>query len=196
MTIFQMDVKTTFLIGELRKQVYVTQPEGFVDQEKPTHVYKLKKALYGLKQAPRAWDIILTYVKLPNPPFKHFNKWIKDHPIDNVKLNEEGGVLKNKARLVANGYRQEEGIDFEESFAPVARIKTIIIIIANVANKNMTIFQMYVKTTFLIGELRKQVYVTQPEGFVDQDKPTHVYKLKKALYGLKQAPRAWRINED
>ncbi|GJZ20471.1 retrovirus-related pol polyprotein from transposon TNT 1-94 [Tanacetum coccineum] len=108
-----------------------------------------------------------------------------------VKLDEYGDVLKNKARLVAKGYRQEEGIDFEESFAPVARIDAIRIFIANAASKNMTIYQMDVKTTFLNGELKEEVYVSQPEGFVDLDHPTHVYRLKKALYGLKQAPRAW-----
>ncbi|GJT91595.1 retrovirus-related pol polyprotein from transposon TNT 1-94 [Tanacetum coccineum] len=101
-------------------------------------------------------------------------------------------VLKNKARLVAQGFKQEEGIDFEESFTPVARIEAIPhIFVANAANKNMTIFQMDVKTAFLNGELKEEVYVSQPEGFVDQDNPSHVYKLKKALYGLKQAPRAW-----
>ncbi|GKB34513.1 retrovirus-related pol polyprotein from transposon TNT 1-94 [Tanacetum coccineum] len=110
---------------------------------------------------------------------------------DLIKLDEYGDVLKNKARLVAKGYRQEEGIDFEESFAPVARIEAIRIFIANAASKNMTIYQMDVKTTFLNGELKEEVYVSQPEGFVDPDHPTHVYRLKKALYGLKQAPRAW-----
>nr|GEU72144.1 Gag-Pol polyprotein [Tanacetum cinerariifolium] len=85
---------------------------------------------------------------------------------------------------------QKEGIDFEESFTPVARIKTICIFIANAAHKNMTIYQMDVKTAFLNGELKEEVYVSQPEGFVDQVNPSHVYKLKKALYGLKQAPRA------
>ncbi|GKD13263.1 retrovirus-related pol polyprotein from transposon TNT 1-94 [Tanacetum coccineum] len=108
-----------------------------------------------------------------------------------VKTDEFGGVLKNKARLVAQGFRQEEGIDFEESFAPVARIEAIRIFVANAAHKNMTIYQMDVKTAFLNGELKEEVYVSQPEGFVDQDNPSHVYKLKKALYGLKQAPRAW-----
>ncbi|GKA55110.1 retrovirus-related pol polyprotein from transposon TNT 1-94 [Tanacetum coccineum] len=87
--------------------------------------------------------------------------------------------------------RQEEGIDFEESFAPVARIEAICIFVANAANKNMMIFQMDVKTAFLNGELKEEVYVSQPEGFVDQDNQSHVYKLKKALYGLKQAPCAW-----
>ncbi|GJS50466.1 retrovirus-related pol polyprotein from transposon TNT 1-94 [Tanacetum coccineum] len=113
-------------------------------------------------------------------------KWIYK-----VKLDEYDDVLKNKARLVAKGYRQEEGIDFEESFAPVARIEAIQIFIANAASKNMTIYQMDVKTAFLNGELKEEVYVSQPEGFVDPDHPTHVYRLKKALYGLKQAPRAW-----
>ncbi|GJT54470.1 retrovirus-related pol polyprotein from transposon TNT 1-94 [Tanacetum coccineum] len=108
-----------------------------------------------------------------------------------VKTDESGRVLKNKARLVAQGFRQEEGIDFEESFAPVARIEAIRIFVANVAHKNMTIYQMDVKMAFLNGELKEEVYVSQPEGFVDQDNPSHVYKLKKALYGLKQAPRAW-----
>nr|GEV51244.1 retrovirus-related Pol polyprotein from transposon TNT 1-94 [Tanacetum cinerariifolium] len=108
-----------------------------------------------------------------------------------VKLDEYGDVLKNKARLVAKGYRQEEGIDFEESFALVSRIEAIRIFIANAASKNITIYQMDVKTAFLNGELKEEVYVSQQEGFVDPDHPTYVYRLKKALYGLKQAPRAW-----
>ncbi|GJW54878.1 retrovirus-related pol polyprotein from transposon TNT 1-94 [Tanacetum coccineum] len=124
-------------------------------------------------------------------PFKHLGRWTKDHPIANVKTDEFGGVLKNKARLVAQGFRKEEGINFEESFAPVARIEAIHIFVANAAHKNMMIYQMDVKMAFLNGELKEEVYVSQPEGFVDQDNPSHVYKLKKALYGLKQAPRAW-----
>nr|GEX19014.1 retrovirus-related Pol polyprotein from transposon TNT 1-94 [Tanacetum cinerariifolium] len=113
-------------------------------------------------------------------------KWIYK-----VKLDEYGDVLKNKARLVAKGYHQEDGIDFEESFAPVARIEAIRIFIANAAGRNMTVYQMDVKTAFLNGDLKEEVYVSQLEGFVDPDYPTHVYRLKKALYGLKQAPRAW-----
>nr|GFB56510.1 retrovirus-related Pol polyprotein from transposon TNT 1-94 [Tanacetum cinerariifolium] len=121
-------------------------------------------------------------------------------PVDNnpfinwiykVKLDEYGDVLKNKAWLVAKGYRQEEGIDFEESFAPVVRIEAIRIFIANVASKNITIYQMDVNTAFLNVELKEEVYVSQPEGFVDPDHPTHVHRLKKALYGLKQALWAW-----
>ncbi|GKE15067.1 retrovirus-related pol polyprotein from transposon TNT 1-94 [Tanacetum coccineum] len=113
-------------------------------------------------------------------------KWIYK-----VKLDELGGILKNKARLVARGYRQEEGIYFEESFAPVARLEAIRIFLAFAAHMNMVVYQMDVKTAFLNGNLREEVYVSQPDGFVDKDNPNHVYKLKKALYGLKQAPRAW-----
>nr|GFA71155.1 retrovirus-related Pol polyprotein from transposon TNT 1-94 [Tanacetum cinerariifolium] len=108
-----------------------------------------------------------------------------------LKLDELGGILKNKARLVARGYRQEEGIDFEESFAPVARLEAIRIFLAYAAHKNMVVYQTDVKTVFLNGNLREEVYISQSDGFVDQDNPNHVYKLKKAIYGLKQAPRAW-----
>ncbi|GKC03677.1 retrovirus-related pol polyprotein from transposon TNT 1-94 [Tanacetum coccineum] len=113
-------------------------------------------------------------------------KWIYK-----VKLDELGGILKNKARLVARGYRQEEGIDFEESFAPVARLEAVRIFLAFAAHMNMIVYQMDVKTAFLNGILREEVYVSQPDRFVDPDNPNHVYRLKKALYGLKQAPRAW-----
>ncbi|GJS51960.1 retrovirus-related pol polyprotein from transposon TNT 1-94 [Tanacetum coccineum] len=102
-------------------------------------------------------------------------KWIYK-----VKLDEYGDVLKNKARLVAKGYRQEEGIDFEESFAPVARIEAIRIFIANAATKNMIIYQMDVKTAFLNGDLQEEVFVSQPEGFEDQDNPTHIYPYADA----------------
>ncbi|GJT41662.1 retrovirus-related pol polyprotein from transposon TNT 1-94 [Tanacetum coccineum] len=113
-------------------------------------------------------------------------KWIYK-----VNTDEFGGVLKNKAILVAQGFRQEKGIDFEKSFAPVARIEAICIFIENATHKNMTIYQMDVKTAFLNGELKEEVYISQLEGFVNQYNLSHVYKLKKALYGLKQAPRAW-----
>nr|GEV50775.1 hypothetical protein [Tanacetum cinerariifolium] len=106
------------------------------------------------------------------------------------KLNEFER-RENKARLVAHGYRQEEGIDFEESFALVARLEAIRIFLAYVAHKKIVVYQMDVKTAFLNGNLREEVYVSQPDGFVDQDNPNHVYKLTKALYGLEQAPREW-----
>nr|GEU34734.1 hypothetical protein [Tanacetum cinerariifolium] len=99
--------------------------------------------------------------------------------------------LENKARLVARGYHQEVGIDCEESFAPVARLEAIWIFLTYAAHKNMIVYQMDVKSAFLNGNLREEVYVSQSDGFVDQDNPNHVYRLKKALYGLKQALRAW-----
>ncbi|GKA41527.1 retrovirus-related pol polyprotein from transposon TNT 1-94 [Tanacetum coccineum] len=110
---------------------------------------------------------------------------------ERLRLDELGGILKNKAQLVARGYRQEEGIDIEESFALVARLEAIRIFLAFAAHMNMVVYQMDVKTPFLNGNLWEEVYVIQPNGFVDPDNPNHVYKLKKALYGLKQAPRAW-----
>ncbi|GJW58029.1 retrovirus-related pol polyprotein from transposon TNT 1-94 [Tanacetum coccineum] len=119
------------------------------------------------------------------------NPFINVYASEPINLDEYGDILKNKARLVAKGYHQEEGIDFKESIAPVARIKTIIIFIANAASKNITIYQMDVKITFLNGELKEEVYVSQLEGFVDPDHLIHVYHLKKALYGLKQASQAW-----
>nr|GEY90850.1 hypothetical protein [Tanacetum cinerariifolium] len=100
-------------------------------------------------------------------------KWIYK-----VKLDELGGILNNKARLVSCGYRQEEGINFEESFAPVARLEAIRIFLAYAAHKNMVVYQMDVKTAFLNGNLREEVYVSQPDGFVDPDNPNQVYKLK------------------
>ncbi|GKB96514.1 retrovirus-related pol polyprotein from transposon TNT 1-94, partial [Tanacetum coccineum] len=128
------------------------------------------------------WELVLRLDKVMVITLK----WIYK-----VKMDELGGILKNKARLVAHGYRQEEGIDFEESFAPVARIEAIRIFLAFATHVNMIVYQMDVKTAFLNGILREEVYVSQPDGFVDTDRPNHVYKLKKALYGLKQAPRAW-----
>ncbi|GJZ84120.1 retrovirus-related pol polyprotein from transposon TNT 1-94 [Tanacetum coccineum] len=104
------------------------------------------------------------------------------------KKDEDQTVIRNKARLVAKGYAQEEGIDFEESFALVARLEAVRLFIAYATHKSFPIYQMDVKTTFLNGPLKEEVYVAQPDGFVDPEK---VYHLRKALYGLKQALRAW-----
>nr|GEV09718.1 hypothetical protein [Tanacetum cinerariifolium] len=107
------------------------------------------------------------------------------------KRDEENTVIRNKSRLVAKGYAQKEGVDFEESFAPVARLEAIRLFIAYDAHKSFTVYQMDVKTVFLYGPLKEEVYSNQPEGFADPYHPDKVYHLKKALYGLKQAPRAW-----
>nr|GEY05110.1 retrovirus-related Pol polyprotein from transposon TNT 1-94 [Tanacetum cinerariifolium] len=129
------------------------------------------------------WDLLFQsmFDELLNPP-----------PSVNPQAPEViAPIVDNKARLVACGYRQEEGIDFEESFALVARLEAIRIFPAYAAHKNMVVYHMDVKIAFLNGNLREEVYVSQSDGFVDQDNPNHVYKLKKALNGLKQAPRAW-----
>nr|GEV10985.1 retrovirus-related Pol polyprotein from transposon TNT 1-94 [Tanacetum cinerariifolium] len=337
--IYEMDVKMAFLNGPLKEEVYVAQPDRFVDPDHPKKFYRLRKALYGLKQAPRAWyDELSTFLtskgftkgtssvnkssshinnsiqqdtqpttniqstSAPSTPtFVHAEenndnqseeehlqndeftnpfcvpvqevaessshnlgnsnvhelnqpqafeyRWTKDHPLEQVRRNpskpvqtrrqlatdlemcmfalteelhqfdrlqvwelvdklfgksvirlkwlwknkkdEDQTVIRNKARLVAKGYAQEEGIDFEESFAPVARLEAVRIFVAYAAHKSFLIYQMDVKMAFLNGPPKEEVYVAQPDGFVDPDHPEKVYRLRKALYGLKQAPRAW-----
>nr|GFB76531.1 integrase, catalytic region, zinc finger, CCHC-type, peptidase aspartic, catalytic [Tanacetum cinerariifolium] len=106
------------------------------------------------------------------------------HQFDRLQ-DEDQTIIRNKARLVEKGYAQEEGIDFEESFAPVARLEAVWIFVAYVAHKSFPIYQMHMKTEFLIGPLKEEVYVAQPDEFVDPDHPEKVYRLMKALYGLK-----------
>ncbi|GJU04474.1 retrovirus-related pol polyprotein from transposon TNT 1-94 [Tanacetum coccineum] len=124
---------------------------------------------------------------------KNIKEAMSDHSwIESMQDNDaENIVIRNKSCLVAKGYKQKEGIDFEESFAPVARLEAIRMFVAFATHKNITIFQMNVKTAFLNGPLKEEVYVSQPDGFVNPDFPYHVYRLKKALYCLKQAPQAW-----
>nr|GEV60534.1 hypothetical protein [Tanacetum cinerariifolium] len=135
-------------------------------------------------------------------PYPHEKKWTKDHPLhkiiaeslkdtDKNKKDESSLVIQKKARLVAVGYSQQEGIDYDEMFAPVARIEAIRLFLAYAAHKDFTVFQMDVKTAFLNGILNEEVYVGQHLGFVSKQYPNHVYALDKALYGLKQAPWAW-----
>ncbi|KAJ4810455.1 Pol [Rhynchospora pubera] len=130
----------------------------------------------------QVWEL----VPLPKGKQVIGTKWVFRN-----KLSEDGIVVRNKARLVAQGFKQQEGIDFEETFAPVARLESIRMLLAFAANKGFTLFQMDVKSAFLNGWIDEEVFVQQPPGFVDHFNPDHVYKLHKALYGLKQAPRAW-----
>ncbi|GJX15110.1 retrovirus-related pol polyprotein from transposon TNT 1-94 [Tanacetum coccineum] len=160
------------------------------DKDRPTYKQALEHSCWieAMQEEIHEFERLDVWILVPCPdniliiPLK----WIFK-----IKLDEYGDILKNKARLVAKGYRQEAGIDFEESFDPVARLEAIRLFIAHATSMNMVIFQMDVKTAFLNGELNEVVYVSQPEGFVDPEHPSHVYRLKKALYGLKQAPRAW-----
>ncbi|GKC97149.1 retrovirus-related pol polyprotein from transposon TNT 1-94 [Tanacetum coccineum] len=112
------------------------------------------------------------------------------------KLDENGVVSQNKARLVARGYNQQEGIDYDETYAPVARLESIRILLAYACALDFKLFQMDVKSAFLNSFINEEVYLAQPPGFIDFKKPDHVYKLKKTLYDLKQAPKAWydRLN--
>jgi len=107
------------------------------------------------------------------------------------KLDEAGVITRNKARLVAKGYNQEEGIDYDETFAPVARLEVVRLLLAFACMSGFKLFQMDVKSAFLNGFINEKVYVSQPPGYEDHQYPNHVYKLKKAFYGLKQAPRQW-----
>ncbi|GJS60676.1 putative ribonuclease H-like domain-containing protein [Tanacetum coccineum] len=125
-------------------------------------------------------------VDLPNGKRAIGTKWVFRN-----KKDERGIVIRNKARLVAQGHRQEEGIDYEEVFAPVARIEAIRLFLAYASFMGFLVYQMDVKSAFLYGTIEEEVYVTQPPGFKDPDHPDKVYKVVKALYGLHQAPRAW-----
>ena len=113
-------------------------------------------------------------------------KWIFKN-----KSDEHGTMIENKSKLIAQGYTQVEGIDFDETFAPVTRLKSIRILLAIASHLNFKLYQMNVKSAFLNRMLQEEVYVEQPKGFVDPHRPDDVYKLKKALYGFKQAPKAW-----
>ncbi|KAJ9564380.1 hypothetical protein OSB04_000346 [Centaurea solstitialis] len=128
------------------------------------------------------WDL----VDLPRGHRVIGTKWIFRN-----KTDERGIVIKNKARLVAQGYTQEEGIDYDDVFAPVVRIETIRLFLAFASYKGFKVYQMDVKSAFLYDTIDEEVYVSQPPGFEDPKYPDKVYKLRKALYGLHQAPRAW-----
>ena len=112
-------------------------------------------------------------------------------------MDENGIIVRNKARLVAQGYNQQEGIDYEETFAPVARLEAIRMLLAFACYKNFILYQMDVKNAFLNGFINEEVYVEQPSGFESFNFLNHVFKLKNVLYGLKQAHRAWyeRLNK-
>ena len=128
------------------------------------------------------WDLV------PKPTHQGIigTKWIFRN-----KLDEDGNVVRNKACLVSQGYTQEEGIDYDETFAPVARLEAIRMLLAYACFMGFKLFQMDVKSAFLNGVLSEEVYVKQPPSFEDPVHPEYVFKLNRALYGLKQAPRAW-----
>ncbi|KAI4303431.1 hypothetical protein MLD38_039063 [Melastoma candidum] len=129
---------------------------------------------------------VLTLVQRPKDRSVVGTKWVFRN-----KLDESGSVVRNKARLVAKGYSQSKGIDYDETYALVARLEAVRLLLAYACYNYFKLFQMDVKSAFLNGEIKEEVYVDQPPRFEDPKKHDHVYKLDKALYGLKQAPRAW-----
>lgn len=132
----------------------------------------------------RTW----TLVDLPNGCKAIGLKWVFK-----IKRNADGSINKFKARLIAKGYVQRSGVDFDEVFVPVARLETVRVLIALAASSNWEIHHLDVRTAFLHGELKEDVFVSQPDGFKVKGSEHKVYKLHKALYGLKQAPRAWNV---
>nr|GEX17206.1 hypothetical protein [Tanacetum cinerariifolium] len=203
-TIYHMDVKTAFLSGELKEEVYVSQPEGFVYPNHPIHVYHLKKALYGQKQALRAWyDTLLRFLldnKFSNPEgifinqSKYALETLKKYGMDCCEPVDTPMV--DRSKLDEDPLRiQVDRTRFRSMFSSLmyltANRPDLVFVVCMCASKNKTIYHMDVKTAFLSGELKEEVYVSQPEGFVYPNHPIHVYRLKKALYGQKQALRAW-----
>ncbi|KAK8939176.1 hypothetical protein KSP39_PZI011715 [Platanthera zijinensis] len=157
------------------------EPQSIQDAEQDPHwITAMQEELQFERN--KVWELV------PKP---------KDHPIIGTKwvfrnkLDDQGVIVRNKARLVAQGYSQQEGIDYDQTFAPVARLEAIRIFLAYAAHKSFKVYQMDVKSAFLNGDIKEEVYVRQPPGFISLTHPDYVFKLHKALYGLKQAPRAW-----
>ncbi|GJW87181.1 putative ribonuclease H-like domain-containing protein [Tanacetum coccineum] len=172
-------------------------PTTRIHKDHPLNQEEPKKVIHALKDP--SWieamqeellqfklQEVWTLVDLPNGKRAIGTKWVFRN-----KKDERGIVIRNKARLVAQGYTQEEGIDYDEVFAPVARIEAIRLFLAYASFKDFVVYQMDVKSAFLYGKIEEEVYVCQPPGFEDPDFPDRVYKVEKALYGLHQAPRAW-----
>ena len=158
------------------------EPQTIKDAEQdPNWILAMQEELNQFERN-KVWDLV------PRP---------KRHPVIGTKWvfrnkhDDQGHIIRNKARLVAQGYSQEEGIDYDQTFAPVARLEAIRIFLAFAAFKGFKVYQMDVKSAFLNGDIKEEVYVEQPPGFISPTHSSFVFKLNKALYGLKQAPRAW-----
>jgi hypothetical protein len=142
----------------------------------------------GMDEEMAALDVNVTWelVALPKDKKAIGCKWVYK-----IKHNADGSVSRYKARLVAKGYAQTYGIDYEDTYSPVAKMTTVRAIIVMATAKGWSLHQMDVKNVFLHEDLQEEVYMEQPPGYVDQTHPNLVCRLKKTLYGLKQAPRAW-----
>ncbi|GJS27531.1 putative ribonuclease H-like domain-containing protein [Tanacetum coccineum] len=164
----------------------VTEQAMFSSVQQRTNHKDFQNCLFACFLSQEEPKKVWTLVDLPNSKRAIGTKWVYIN-----KKDERGIVIKNKARLVAQGYTQEEGIDYDEVFAPVARIEAIRLFLAYALFKDFVVYQMDVKSAFLYGKIEEEVYVYQPPGFEDPDFPKKVYKVEKVLYGLHQAPRAW-----
>jgi hypothetical protein len=162
--------------------ISMLEPKNFNEASKDDHWVKAMNDEHDQIEKNNTWEMVY------RPEGKNIigSKWIFKN-----NLNEQGQVVRNKARLVCKGYAQIEGLDFDETFVPVARLEAIRMFLAYVCHKRFKVYQMDVNSSFLNGDLSEEVYMEQPEGFELSDNPDLVCKLKKALYGLKQAPRAW-----
>ncbi|GJY33698.1 putative ribonuclease H-like domain-containing protein [Tanacetum coccineum] len=177
--------------GKTHEDLHTCLFACFLSQEEPK---RIAKALSDSAWVEAMQEELLQFklqqvwvlVDLPKGKRAIGTKWIFRN-----KKDERGIVIRNKARLVAQGYTQEEGIDYDEVFAPVARIEAIRLFLAYASFMGFMVYQMDVKSAFLYGKIEEEVYVCQPPGFEDPDNPNKVYKVVKALYGLHQAPRAW-----
>ncbi|CAN1345666.1 Retrovirus-related Pol polyprotein from transposon TNT 1-94 [Linum perenne] len=171
-----------FIASEESALISILEPRNIKEALLDEHwILAMQEELHQFERA-MVWDLVA-------PPLNKTiigTKWVFRN-----KTNEKGEVTRNKARLVAQGYSQEEGIDFDETFAPVARLEAIRILCAFASYMKFKLFQMDVKSAFLNGFIKEEVFVKQPPGFENPSFPHHVYKLKKALYGLRQAPRVW-----
>ncbi|CAL9023435.1 unnamed protein product [Prunus brigantina] len=165
-----------------RCNMSIIEPENFAEASKDKAWQKAMEIEMEMIEKNETWEL----VDRPSAKPVIGVKWVYK-----TKLNLDGSIQKHKARLVVKGYAQKPGIDFNETFAPVARLDTIRTLIALAAQKGWKLYQLDVKSAFLNGVLKEEVYVDQPDGFVTTNYEDKVYKLKKALYGLKQAPRAW-----
>ncbi|GJV43180.1 putative ribonuclease H-like domain-containing protein [Tanacetum coccineum] len=173
---------------QTRKMSKNLEEHGFEEPKKVIHALKDPSWIEAMQEELLQFKLqeVWTLVDLPNGKRAIGSKWVFRN-----KKDERGIVIRNKARLVAQGYTQEEGIDYDEVFTPVARIEAIRLFLAYASFKDFVVYQMDVKSAFLYGKIEEEVYVCQPLGFEDPDFPDRVYKVKKALYGLHQAPRAW-----
>ena len=176
-------VRGTRSIEEIyqRSNVVVCEPDNYEEaQQNPSWQKAMEEEIFMIEKN-KTWELV------DRPGDKNIIgvKWIF-----RTKLNADSSINKFKARLVVKGYAQVYGVDYSDTFAPVARMDTIRLLLAVAAHRNWKVFQLDVKSAFLNGVLQEEIYVEQPAGFVVQGKADKVYLLKKALYGLKQAPRA------